>query len=174
MVVGSSSQREHRRSKFKSRWTKSTVSILLDIVAWKIAKRVGRVLGSGCGTVDITVASNTRGHGFEPSQRQLLLNIYLLLTVCRKDENKEKEAENGPFKKVQYLTINRHLAINWHLTINCVLGIRTREYAKQKWPPNYPNVCLHYKSVNTSRSLSHPEAMWQKRLYFVFDVHGLK
>ena len=28
---------------------------------------------------------------------QLLLNIYLLLTVCRKDENKEKEAGNGRF-----------------------------------------------------------------------------
>ena len=28
---------------------------------------------------------------------QLLLNIYLLLTVCRKDENKEKEGGNGPF-----------------------------------------------------------------------------
>jgi len=27
------------------------------------------------------------------------LNIYLLLTVCRKDENKEKEDGNGPFKK---------------------------------------------------------------------------
>ena len=32
----------------------------------------------------------TRGPEFESSHRQLLLNIYLLLTVCRKDENKEK------------------------------------------------------------------------------------
>ena len=45
------------------------------------------------------VASNTRGPGFKSSDRQLLLNIHLLLTICRKDENKEKEAGNGPFLK---------------------------------------------------------------------------
>ena len=39
--------------------------------------------------------------GFESSHWQLLLNIYLLLTVCRKDENKEKGAGNGPFFKKQ-------------------------------------------------------------------------
>ena len=57
---------------------------------------------SGCGVVGRGVASDTRGPGFESSHQQLLLNIYLLLTVCRKDENKEKEAGNGPFflKKV--------------------------------------------------------------------------
>ena len=53
--------------------------------------------GSGCGAVGRAVASDTRGPGFESSHRQLLLNIYLLLTVCRKDENKGKEAGNGPF-----------------------------------------------------------------------------
>ena len=42
--------------------------------------------GSGCGAVGRAVASNTRGPRFESSHRQLLLNIYLLLTVCRKDE----------------------------------------------------------------------------------------
>ena len=55
--------------------------------------------GSGCGAVGRAVASDTRGPRFESSHRQLLLNIYLLLTVCRKDKNKEKEAGNGPFKK---------------------------------------------------------------------------
>ena len=49
------------------------------------------------------VASDTRGPRFESSHRQLLLNIYLLLTVCRKDEKKEKEAENGPFLKKNIL-----------------------------------------------------------------------
>ena len=53
--------------------------------------------GSGCATVGRAVASDTRGPGFESSHRQLLLNIYLLLTVCGKDENKEKEAGNDPF-----------------------------------------------------------------------------
>ena len=57
------------------------------------------MVGSGCGVVDRGVASDTRGPGFESSHRQLLLNIYLLLTVCRKDKNKEKEAGNGPFLK---------------------------------------------------------------------------
>ena len=46
--------------------------------------------GSGCGEVGRMVAYDTRGPGFESSNRQLILNIYLLLTVCRKDENKEK------------------------------------------------------------------------------------
>ena len=45
--------------------------------------------------------------GSNPVIGNFYLNIYLLLTVCRKDENKEKEAGNGPFKKrsiaVKYL-----------------------------------------------------------------------
>ena len=45
--------------------------------------------GSSCGAVGRAIASNTRGPGFESSHWQLLLNNYLLLTVCRKDENKE-------------------------------------------------------------------------------------
>ena len=35
--------------------------------------------------------------GSNPVIGNFYLNIYLLLTVCRKDENKEKEAENGPY-----------------------------------------------------------------------------
>ena len=35
--------------------------------------------------------------GSNPVFGNFYLNIYLLLTVCIKDENKEKEAENGPF-----------------------------------------------------------------------------
>ena len=37
--------------------------------------------------------------GSNPVIGNFYLNIYLLLTVCRKDENKEKKAENGPFLK---------------------------------------------------------------------------
>ena len=40
-----------------------------------------------------------RGPGFESINRQLLLNNYILLTVCRKDENNEKEGWSGPFLK---------------------------------------------------------------------------
>ena len=53
-------------------------------------------LGRGCGAVGRAVACNPRGPGFESSHRQLLLNIYLLLTVCRKDENKEKRGREWP------------------------------------------------------------------------------
>ena len=54
-------------------------------------KRCRKSVVSGCGAVGRAVACNPRGPGFESSHRQLLLNIYLLLTVCRKDENKEKK-----------------------------------------------------------------------------------
>ena len=37
--------------------------------------------------------------GLNPVIGNFYLNIYLQLTVCSKDENKEKEAENGPFFK---------------------------------------------------------------------------
>ena len=57
--------------------------------------------GSGRGTVDSEVASDTRGPGFEYSHRQFLLNKYLLLTVCRRDENKlEKRPGKAHFKKL--------------------------------------------------------------------------
>ena len=62
-------------------------------------------VGSGCGSVGKAVASDTRGLRFESSHRQkfiYILNICLLSTVYWKDENKEKEAGDGPFffKKV--------------------------------------------------------------------------
>ena len=56
------------------------------------------LMGSGCGTVDSTVASNTRGPRFESNLWQLLLNNYLQLTVCRKDENNENSGREGILK----------------------------------------------------------------------------
>ena len=53
----------------------------------------GPLQGSGCGAVGRAVAYDARGPEFESSHRQLLLNIYLLLTVCRKDENKKRGRE---------------------------------------------------------------------------------
>ena len=49
-------------------------------------------LCSDCGTVNRVFAYITRGPWFESIHRQLLLNNYLLLTVRRIDENKEKGA----------------------------------------------------------------------------------
>ena len=37
--------------------------------------------------------------GSNPVIGNFYLGICLLLTVCRRDENKEKEAENGPYLK---------------------------------------------------------------------------
>ena len=56
-------------------------------------------IDSGCGPVGRAVAYDSRGPGFESSHRQLLLNIYLLLTVYRKDENKEKRPGMAHLKK---------------------------------------------------------------------------
>ena len=64
-------------------------------------------MGSGCGAVGRVVACNTRGPRFESCHRQLLLNIYLLLTVCRKDENKEKRGREWPILK-KYLIRSAH------------------------------------------------------------------
>ena len=44
--------------------------------------------GSGCCAVGRAVATDTREPGFESSHWQPLLNIYLLLTVCRKIKKK--------------------------------------------------------------------------------------
>ena len=61
--------------------------------------------GSGCGAVGRAVAYDTRGPGFESTHWQLLLNIYLLLTVCRKDENKEKRSGMAHFFKKKKMSI---------------------------------------------------------------------
>ena len=56
----------------------------------------------GCGSVGRAVASNTKGRRFKSSHWQ---NLYLTFAYCqlnRKDENKEKETGNGPFKKGKY------------------------------------------------------------------------
>ena len=53
-------------------------------------------MGSGGGSVGRAVTSDASGPRFESSHRQkFILNIYCQLS--RKDENKEKEAGNGPF-----------------------------------------------------------------------------
>ena len=74
--------------------------MLIELKFWNNA--TNREQGSGCGSVGRAVASNTRGPRFESSHRQIfiyILKICILSTVCWIDENKEKEARNGPFKK---------------------------------------------------------------------------
>ena len=59
--------------------------------------------GSGCGTVGRPESSDARGPGFKSSHWQLLLNVYLLFTVCRKEETKEKVAYFVQKSKVKKL-----------------------------------------------------------------------
>ena len=80
-------------------------------------------LGSGCGAVGRAVAYDMRGPEFESSHRQLLLNIYLLLTVCRRDENKEKRPGMAHF-----LLKSKH--IYTYLTASSLLKFDTVLIAK--------------------------------------------
>ena len=73
-------------------------------------------MGSGCGSVGRVVASNSRGQRFESShQQKFILNIYCQLYW--KDENKEKEARNGPFKKELTLVHSVKVAANSYLEL---------------------------------------------------------
>ena len=73
-------------------------SVILIYSKLSIIVIIKMTTGSGCGSVGRAVASDTRGPRFESSHRQkIILNIYCQLYW--KDENKEKEAGNGPFKK---------------------------------------------------------------------------
>ena len=63
----------------------------------ELRHKLNNQMGSGGGSVVRAVTSNSRGQRFEDGHRQkFILNIYCQLYW--KDENKEKEAGNGPFK----------------------------------------------------------------------------
>ena len=76
---------------------------------WRTCTKNRLRMDSGCGSVGRAVTSNSRGPQFESSHWQkIILNIDCQLYW--KDENKEKEAGNGPFKKQannQFLPIYR-------------------------------------------------------------------
>ena len=69
-----------------------------DFISYlKCYQTKNRPLGSGCGSVGRAVTANSRGPRFESSHWQhFILNIYCQLYW--KEENKVKEAENGPLK----------------------------------------------------------------------------
>ena len=72
-----------------------------NLVSDSMMFSIWSTLGSGCDSVGRVVASNSRGPRFESSHWQkFILNIYCQLYW--KDENKEKEAGNGPFLKNIY------------------------------------------------------------------------
>ena len=75
-------------------------SIASTLNVSKSAIRNEQRVDSSCGTVGSAIASDSRGPGFESSYQQLFLNNYLLLTVCRKDENEsQRGGEWSIFKK---------------------------------------------------------------------------
>ena len=74
----------------------SLLYILLKLYGSEDSVRNIRICG--CGSVGRVVASGSRGPQFESSHWQIKsLNVYCQLYW--KDENKEKEAMNGPFLK---------------------------------------------------------------------------
>ena len=77
-----------------------------------------------CGSVGRAVASNTRDPRFESSHWQKIIYIEHLFTVYRKDENKEKEARNGPFfrRKKPYFSVPFNLPFQCDLYVLQYLG----------------------------------------------------
>ena len=74
-------------------WHFTSLHLARPTFRWKLIR-----YDSGCGSVDRVVASNSRGTRFGSTQWQkFTFNIYYQLFWT--DENKEKEAENGPFLK---------------------------------------------------------------------------
>ena len=70
-------------------WLKWNIFLLLTVAS--------NNMGSGCGSVGRAGTSDSTGPRFESyHQQKIILNIYCQLYW--KDENKEKEAGNGPFK----------------------------------------------------------------------------
>ena len=55
-----------------------------------------KIRGSGCGSVGRVVASNAEVRSSNPIIGKIVMNI-VYCQLYRKDENKEKEAGNGPF-----------------------------------------------------------------------------
>ena len=93
------------------------------------------ISGSGCSSVGRAFASNTRGPRFESSHRQLILNQYFLLTICRKDKNKEKEAPNGPFKKPFGHIFRRR---NWKRWQDSSKSVWRLKPGSRPWQPQWP------------------------------------
>ena len=56
------------------------------------------------------VTSNTRGPGFDPSHRQLLLNIFTVKLFVEKVKIKEKQVANVPLK-ITFCSVKNVLSI---------------------------------------------------------------
>ena len=63
----------------------------------RVENKQAKISGSGCGSVGRAVASDSRDPWFESRHRQ----NFIFQLYNRKDENKEKEAENGPSLKIK-------------------------------------------------------------------------
>ena len=105
--------------------------------------------GSGCGSVGRVVSSKSRGPWFESSHWQkIILNIFCQLYW--KDENKEKEAWNGPFKKCAQMAFAKR-----HVQCNLVSILGGKHLPTQDWSVSEPRILvlwpasLAHKKVST-------------------------
>ena len=116
-------------------------------------------MGSVGGSVGRAVASNTRGPRFEFSHWQkIILNICVQSIVYWKDENKEKEAGNGPFflkktlsnwssDKVDKNGCYRHDKLKVHQVSAILMG--TIIFKRLKWRGN---TCLKLRTWSRQRT----------------------
>ena len=82
------------------KWRSANFKILLFSakIGQDILKKIATTVGSGCGSVDRAVASNTRGLWFKSSHQQnFILKIFTVNCEKTKIKEKEKEAGKGPF-----------------------------------------------------------------------------
>ena len=76
----------------------------------------------GCrhSSVDLSTSSILPPRILVPSTPSMLLSIYIWFVSCRKDENKQKEAGIGPFKK-DYTYFRLFLfSVHFHLFMACI------------------------------------------------------
>ena len=82
-----------------------------------------------CAVVPAQLTARSLPNSEDPGSNPVLLNIYLLFIVCRKDE-KEVEAVNGPFKKTILCKIPGKIntKLNGQPTISLDFVIRFKDY----------------------------------------------
>ena len=113
-------------------------------------------MDSGLGTGVSTVASNIRRPRFESSHQQILFNIYLLLTVCKKTKIKKKRS-GMDFKK-----IDAFFPQHWSQSSVTRCWSKKQTNFGQKLPIKYP----HQFNVKISMSKTSPKLFLNIRATF--------
>ena len=134
-----------------------------------ILGEMAKALGSGCGTVDSAVISETRWTGFESNHQQLLLYIF---NVYRKDETKEKEAGNDPFEKdcqkqdrldSQNAFVAKIRTYVEKFSFSCKLNISVRAWHFSFLMAKYQFLSLSLFAITTISVFRRPMTSWVSR-----------